>query len=279
MVTVVLAIGLILVTCGPFPGTVGPSGPAADPAVAGAVTADAAGVADEDASDGDPTADPPPAPEDRTTDDVRPAGEDPPLREVAGHEARVPVDTRLAQPRIVTEAAWTPFAVVADLLLLHPSDQVEVVAFHEANHDGAQQMEILATAASPITLDSRGRDTGSRSAADIVAAPGVAIRSPVTGTVLRAGTYILYCEHQDGFAVIEPDDHPGWEVKVLHIDGVQIEAGERVEAGSTVLASGPTPLPFQSQVDDETARPSWPHVHIEVVDTAIPNRSRPGSGC
>jgi hypothetical protein len=109
--------------------------------------------------------------------------------------------------------------------------------------------------------------------------PALEIRAPVTGTVKRAGTYVLYCKYSDDFVVIDPDDRPGWEVKVLHIDGVRVSVGDRVDAGVTVLAPRPTPLPFRSQVDDDTAEPSWPQVHIEVVDPTVPNPPRPGSGC
>ena len=90
-----------------------------------------------------------------------------------------------------------------------------------------------------------------------------------------------YCEHRDDYAVIDPDGRPGWEVKLLHIDGVQVEAGQRVEAGVTVVAPRPTRLPFGSQVDDHTGTPPWPHVHVEVVDPSIPDRPDPGGdeGC
>ena len=51
-----------------------------------------------------------------------------------------------------------------------------------------------------------------------------------------------------------------------------MEAGERVEAGETVAAHA-TRFPFTSQVDALTGEPSWPHVHIEVVDPSVPRRS------
>jgi hypothetical protein len=44
------------------------------------------------------------------------------------------------------------------------------------------------------------------------------------------------------------------------------------------VAPRPRILPFASQVDDHTADPAWPHVHVEVVDTAIPDRPNPGGG-
>jgi hypothetical protein len=106
----------------------------------------------------------------------------------------------------------------------------------------------------------------------------VEVRAPVTGTVLRSGTYVLYCDHRDDYAVIEPDERPGWEVKILHIDGVLVRRGDRVVAGETVIAPRPTRLPFESQVDEFTAPPPWPHVHIEVVDPSIPDRPN-GPGC
>ncbi len=195
---------------------------------------------------------------------------EPPQVLVASHPFAYP-------PRAVTEQAWSPFAEVGDVVLHHPSRHVETIGFHESANDGAQQMKVLDGAAAPYTMESRGRGNGSRTAADIAADPGEEIRSPVTGTVLRAGTYVLYCRYSDDFAVIEPDVRPGWEVKVLHIENVRVRAGDRVVAGETLLADGPRRLPFGSQVDAGTSSPSWPHVHIEVVDPSIPDR--PGSGC
>lgn len=170
-------------------------------------------------------------------------------------------------------------ATFSEVTLFHPSVRIERIGFHESNHDGARQLEPSASAVNPMVLESRQRGTGSRTAADVVVEPGAEIRSPVTGTVLRAGGYILYCKHNDDFVVIEPDSHPGWEVKVLHISGVQVGSGDRVEAGVTVLAPTATQLPFDSQVDEFTAEPSWPHVHIELVDPSIPDRPSTGGGC
>jgi hypothetical protein len=204
-----------------------------------------------------------------------------PLTRAAAAEAAWPEPaTATTTGRTVTDQAWTPFATVGAVDLLHPSSRVERVAFHEANHDGARQLEVLATAVTPVTLESRERGTGSRTAADIVADPGVEVRAPVTGRVRRAGTYVLYCDHRDDYVVIEPDRHRGWEVKVLHIDGLRVRAGDRVVAGRTVIALRPTQLPFESQVDEASpVRPAWPHVHVEVVDPAIPDRPSAGGGC
>jgi murein DD-endopeptidase MepM/ murein hydrolase activator NlpD len=200
-----------------------------------------------------------------------------PGRPAGAAAARAP---RPAGARNVTEQPWTPFATVGGITLRHPSSRVERVGFHEANHDGARQLEPLASAVAPVTLESRERPTDSRTAADIVVDPATEIRAPATGTVKVAGSYILYCEHSDDYVIIEPDEHPGWQVKILHIDGLQVSAGQRVTAGQTVVASRPTQLPFASQVDEvATASPAWPHTHIEVIDPSIPDIPSPGGGC
>lgn len=192
--------------------------------------------------------------------------------------AAAPLRTPTPQ-RVVVTQQWTPFAEVGGITLVHPSRRVERVAFHEANHDGARQLDVSPTAVAPVTLETRDRRTGSRSAADVVIDPNVEIRAPVTGTVKRAGTYVLYCEYSDDYVVIAPDDHPAWEVKLLHIDGVRVSRGDRVFAGQTLLAPRPTRLPFESQVDEIAKTSAWPHVHIEVVDPSIPDRPSPGGGC
>lgn len=186
--------------------------------------------------------------------------------------AKAPAASTASAGRTVHRQAWTPFAAVSGVVLRHPSAIVERVGFHQSNHDGARELQPLPTAAAPVTLEPRHRGTGARTAADVVVDPDREIRAPVTGRVRRAGRYVLYCRHSDDFAVIEPDAHPGWEVKVLHIDGVAVRAGDRVVAGQTLLAQRPTRLPFASQVDEVTAKPSWPHVHMEVVDPSIPDR-------
>lgn len=200
----------------------------------------------------------------------------------AASAARTPATTAAPgpPPRPVVEEQWTPYATVGGVTLVHPSNRVERIGFHEANHDGARQQDPLATAVAPATLETRHRETGSRTAADVVVDPAAQIRSPVTGTVKWAGSYILYCTINDNYVVIEPDEHPGWEVKVLHIDGLLVHAGQRVVAGQTPIAASARQLPLESQVDKLRIRdPAWPHVHIEVVDPTIPDRPSPGGGC
>ncbi|MGI8806494.1 MAG: M23 family metallopeptidase [Acidimicrobiales bacterium] len=186
--------------------------------------------------------------------------------------------TPTATPRPVTQQAYTPFATAGGVVLRHPAARVERVGFHESTLDGAQQLQALPTSAPTLILGARARDTTARGAADVMVDPEAEIRAPVTGTVRYAGTYVLYCNYSDDFLVIEPDDHPGWEVKMLHIDGVQVRPGARVQAGVTVVAPRATRLPFVSQVEEGSYRPAWPHVHIEIDDPTVPDRPT-GPGC
>lgn len=186
-----------------------------------------------------------------------------------------PTTSTIAEPTV--PPLGTEFAVADGIELVTPSADIVLIGFHEANHDGSRQIDVRPGILPVLTLESRERGTQSRSAADVVVNPELPIYAPVTGTVLRAGEYTLYCDNRDSFVVIEPEGRPGIEVKVLHILANEVNAGDRVEAGVTQIAPGPTPLPFVSQVDEFTPEPSWPHVHIEVVDKSIPDIPNPGT--
>lgn len=187
--------------------------------------------------------------------------------------------TGVARPVVARglAAGGREYADAGGVRLFHPAAWVERVGFHESTHDGAVQAAVLDDAVRPVVLDTRYRETGSHTAADLVVPPDAPILTPVSGRVVRAGTYVLYCRFQDAFVVIEPDAHPGWEVVVLHVSGLQVGAGERVEAGVTAIAAHANRLPFASQVDEWTAVPAWPHVHVEVRDPAVPDR--PSGSC
>ncbi len=172
---------------------------------------------------------------------------------------------------------FQPYATTGGIALHHPAAVVALVGFHQSSHDGGQGQWAVPGRVGSVVMPSRGRGTGRTTAADIPVPPDTEIRSPVTGTVLEAHTYALYCRYRDDRLVIAPDEHPGWEVVVLHIDGVSVAPGDRVVAGVTPIAPRSTVLPFASQVDRYVPSPSWPHVHIEVVDPSIPDR--PSGGC
>jgi hypothetical protein len=208
-----------------------------------------------------------------------PVAEEPPAPEAvpAPSADPAPAPAPPPAPRVVYSTSYQPYASVGPVVLHTPGDVVEVIGYHQSGHDGAQPQQPVA-GTPHLLLESRGRDTHPTGAADIVVDPTREVRSPVTGTVRRAGTYTLYCDHSDQYVVIEPEARPGWEVKVLHFEGLSVRPGDRVEGGVTVIGSGGRVLPFASQVDKHTAEPSWPHLHVEVVDPTVPNRPK-GPGC
>lgn len=182
---------------------------------------------------------------------------------------------------VVTNAGYVPLGLAGGTVVLYmPAANVELVGFHEASHPGSQNINEALTGIKTMLLGSRGRGTPSHSAADIVVPPGEPLRAPVTGTVVAARQYVLYCQYQDSLVYIEPDGLPGWQVRLFHVAGDLPQVGDRVIAAETVVATGGANLlPFESQVDAFTAEPSWAHVHVEVVDTNVPDDRPPGGGC
>lgn len=188
--------------------------------------------------------------------------------------------TTIAAGAVYFEQDYAPMTTAGPVTLTHPATRVELIGFHQAGHDGSQAQSLLPSAAPSTVLEDRGRNTSLVGAADVVVDPAAEIRSPVTGTVIRAGGYVLYCDHEDHFIVIEPDEAPGWEVKIFHMETITVGVGDRVEAGVTRISPNGRVLPFVSQVDAFTAEPSNPHVHIEVIDPSIPDiPSGTGGSC
>lgn len=74
-------------------------------------------------------------------------------------------------------------------------------------------------------------------AADFGADPGTAVWSPVTGVVVQVRPYRLYDKHDDFEIHIRPDGWSDVDVVLIHVDDVAVEAGDRVFAGATRIAS------------------------------------------
>lgn len=175
-----------------------------------------------------------------------------------------------------------PMAVINGVELVIPAGQVELIGYHEASYDDALAMtphgrlesNDNSTKFSPVAdevdgpaytiLSSRGRRHGATSAVDVVLAPGVNVLSPVSGVVTEVRPYLLYGRHQDVRIEIQPDGAPDLRVVLIHVRGVDIQAGDVVAAGVTVLAEEANLFRFTSQVDRYTEPNRFAHVHIEV---------------
>ncbi len=191
----------------------------------------------------------------------------------------VPTAVASNSERLVSSIGYAPLGVADGVNLVLPVAKIELVGFHEAGHPGSKAIDTSSLGVPSMVLETRYRGTSSSSAADIVVPPGEVVVAPVTGTVVSAGSYVLYCEHPDALVYIEPDGRPNWQVRLFHVTDVAVAVGDRVIAGETLVASGARMLPFESQIDEFTGAPSWPHVHLEVVDKNIVDTRPPGPGC
>jgi hypothetical protein len=185
---------------------------------------------------------------------------------LAGIQARGAASSSQDDPASTQEAAGAelppPFAEVEGLELLLPSLGTVAYGFHEASWGGPVAMSPVGDRAR--VLPSRGRPNPATSAVDIVLVDDDVVLSPVSGVLEQVEPFELYNRYYDRKITIVPDGAPQLRVVMIHVTGTKVEAGERVEAGVTELATGARRFPFRSQVDELTAPDAWPHVHIEV---------------
>ncbi len=201
-------------------------------------------------------------------------------REVARTARQPASELAPAAPSVPT------LARVGDLEVVLPSPDVLLVGYHEASRPGALALHPVGNGLSNhnttrITLpadedggadyhvmSSRGRVLPPTSAVDIVMRDDDPVRAPVDGVVTEVRPYLLYGQHDDTRIEIRPDDAPHLRVVLIHVDGVQVAAGDRLRAGDTVLAASANRFPFASHVDRYLDQ-RWPHVHLEVKDPSI----------
>lgn len=187
-----------------------------------------------------------------------------------------------AQPApsgVAGEGAFPVFAEVGGIQLRLVADDAVAVAFHEAARRGARALRPTGTCSvcrnrskfrplsgqgdlRYIVMDSRGRPSPATSAVDIALRAGTSILAPVNGTVRNVKRYRLYRRYSDVRVAIAPDADPGRRVVLIHLRGVTLRRGDRVDASTTVIGRVRS-FPFESQVD-RYVRGSFPHVHIEV---------------
>lgn len=189
---------------------------------------------------------------------------------------------RTVQPgssRVDSEGAFPLFAQVGGIQLRLVADDTVAVAFHEASRNGAAALRPTGTCAvcrnrtkfSPpsreghlryIVMDSRGRSSPATSAVDIALRTGTTVFAPVNGTVRNVKRYRLYRRYPDVRVAMAPDADPGRRVVLIHLRGVTLRRGDRVDASMTVIGRVRS-FPFDSQVE-RYVRGSFPHVHLEV---------------
>lgn len=183
----------------------------------------------------------------------------------------------------VADAATTPAMARFGALELHlPTRRPVIVGFHEASTSSALEMlptgrleenenttkfeppDEVESGTRYLVMSSRGRPLAATSAVDVVMQVDDPVLSPVSGTVTDVRSYRLYGSHEDHRIEIRPRDRPELRIVLIHLDDVEVEEGDEVRAGDSVLAGTARPFPFSSQVDRYTEPQRRPHVHIEV---------------
>ncbi len=180
---------------------------------------------------------------------------------------------------------WSAFARVDGVDLILPARDPVAIAYHQASYANALALRPLGhlrrnadkylfdpppdtQGPAYIVMSARGRGTPATSAVDVVLAAGTPVRSPVSGHVVQAERYRLYCRYPDWRVEIAPEGRLDLRVVLIHLTNVRVRRGDRVSATLSVIGY-PRVFPFRSQVDDYVTGGD-PHVHIEVKESARP---------
>lgn len=192
----------------------------------------------------------------------------------AADVADVEVDAEDLGPGEVNEIAeavevWaeenlpSPLFASADGVDIHvPSKHVVLIGFHQASFPVSRQMDVVDDGVDLMTMPSRGRGTGGRTAADVSVEAGTEVLAPVSGKVVDVQRYALYGKYADVKVRIVPDVDRDMLVSIVHVTGAKVSVGDTVEGGITVIAEEATQFPFASQIDRFAGR--QPHAHVEI---------------
>lgn len=223
-------------------------------------------------------------------------------------QAEAPSAGTPASVTLEEERDPTPrFALEGGTILRLPIDptQVTAMAFHQASGQTALHMTslvpdadmTLATemkAVPPLAVEADPADDiwdgcclrlwrsnrGGQpdTAVDTGANPGTPVWSPVSGTVVRVRPYLLYEKYEDFEIHIRPSGRADAEVVLIHVQDVRVEAGDRVKAGVTQLASV---RQMSDKIDIQLGgyTPNGgDHVHMQLNAVGIPGSVPPAGG-
>lgn len=180
-------------------------------------------------------------------------------------------------PTTLPNGAPVKFAGLTNLQLRLPP-HVALIGFHESgsrsalplhpvgaprNNDNMSRLLSAPVSEGPdyVIMRTRNRRQSPTTAVDLAMPFNRPFISPVSGTVVQAGSYLLYGREPDNIVVISPNARPDLLMVILHTNGVRVAEGQRVVAGETVIALTARRLTFDSQIESYAGR--LPHVHIE----------------
>ncbi len=180
-----------------------------------------------------------------------------------------------------------PFATVPDLgltlYLYAPYMNIRGIGYHESSHTRAYSMTPIGQCVrndnawdTDVSLDSqaklptyyimesRGEYAYGTTVADIAMDPGTPVLAPVSGTVSKIESKVIYDEYEDLQIEVVPDGLPNVRVAFLHIDQIKVKPGDKLTQGKTVMGIPRDWRPYFASELDDYIKPPMPHVHVQV---------------
>jgi len=198
----------------------------------------------------------------------------------------------LAKPSLNTVEARAqsiilPYATIPELgiTMYLPAEYKHIrgIGYHESSHtrafsltpvgtvilnDNAWDVDVSLDSAAPLPayyiMETRGEYATATTVADIAMDPGTPVLAPISGTIIKVESKVIYDEYQDAQIEMIPDGHPDVRVAFLHVDQIRIKPGDKVVQGKTALG---IPKDWRGSIDaelDDYVKPAMPHVHIQV---------------
>ena len=116
----------------------------------------------------------------------------------------------------------------------------------------------------------RSRPGNPDSAADVGAAPGSDVFSPVSGTVIKIKPYKLYGKHDDFEIHIQPKGWPAIDLVIIHVTDLSVAVGDEVVGGVTRIAAvRKLSDRVHHQLGDYTGD-GGDHVHVQLNNSKDP---------
>jgi hypothetical protein len=180
-----------------------------------------------------------------------------------------------------------PFATVPELglklYLYAPYKNIRGIGYHESSHtraysltpigqcllnDNAWDLDVPLDSPAELPtyyiMKSRGEYAYGTTVADIAMDPGTPVLAPISGTVIKIESKVIYEEYEDLQIEVVPDGLPNVRVAFLHIDQIKVKAGDKLKQGKTVMGIPRDWRPYFASELDDYVIPPMPHVHVQV---------------
>jgi murein DD-endopeptidase MepM/ murein hydrolase activator NlpD len=197
------------------------------------------------------------------------------------------IETATVTAKKRTSELILPFATVPELgltlYLYAPYKNIRGIGYHESSHnraysltpvgrclanDNAWDLNVSLDSQAQLPtyyiMESRGEYAYGTTVADIAMDPDTPVKAPISGTVLKIETKVIYDEYEDLQIEVVPDGLPNVRVAFLHIDKIKVKAGDKLKQGKTVMGIPRDWRPYFASELDDYVKPPMPHVHVQV---------------